>query len=122
MGVPGYVESLLGGVEAGLKRVLSEAFRYALMDNRFGPVDHQVKAESFSGYTLLSTTAATGNEEFSVIHGMGRTPFRIMQVAGVSESSGDRLGVTLTVSRPADSHRLYFRSASTSVPFALYVE
>ena len=121
MAVPGYAEALLGGLSQDVKRVLTELVRYVLPNGRFGPADaHQTKSESFQAYWMLSTTASTANEEFSIIHGMGRTPYLAVPVMDLVSSGGQ--SVPLTVSRPADSQRLYLRSASTSVPFVLLVE
>lgn len=122
MAVPGFVESLFGGVEANLKRVLVEAFRYALPNGRFGPPTHQSKSESFQAYYVESTTpASTG--EFSIEHGMGRAPYLAM-VVGSLESSGVVLNPVLEVSRPADGRRVYLRphAGSTSAPFFLLLE
>jgi hypothetical protein len=121
MAVPAFIESLLGGVEANLKRVLTEAFRYALPNGRFGPVENQTKSESFQAYYMVSTTASdTG--EFSIVHGMGRVPYLAIPVLPV-DSSGTVLPV-LQTTRPADGQRLYFKAhaGSTGLPFALLVE
>lgn len=115
----GFVESLLGGVAADTKRVLLEAFRYVLPNGRFGPVEHQTKSESFQAYMLLSTTA-TSTGEFSILHGMGRAPYLVVPVIPLDQS-GARL-VPLEVSRVADSQRIYFKSTSTSAPFAVLAE
>lgn len=120
MAVSGYVDSLLGGIEADLKRVLTEAFRYVLPNGRFGPVSHQAKSESFQAYMLLSTTTASSNTEFSILHGMGRAPYTAVQVLDLGTSGGQ--WVPLTVSRPADAQRVYLRSPSTAAPFSILAE
>lgn len=117
----GFVESLLGGLQADLKRVLTEAFRYALSNGRFGSVDHQAKSESFQAYFLVSTTASdTG--EFSIVHGLGRAPYYCHAVLPLN-SSAYTLPV-LRTTRPADASRLYLQAAagSTNLTFALLVE
>lgn len=121
MASPGFIDSLLGGVEANLKRVLTEAFRYALMNGKFGPVDHQTKAESFAAYYVVSTTASdTG--EFSVVHGLGRTPYLAVPILPL-DSSVVKLPV-VAVSRPADGQRVYLKAdaGSTNAVFALLLE
>jgi hypothetical protein len=121
MAVPGFVDSLLGGVEANLKRVLTEAFRYALPNNRFGPVENQTKSESFQAYYLVSTTASD-TSEFSIVHGIGRIPYLAVPVLPLA-SSGVVLPV-LRVTRPADGQRVYLKcdAGSTSALFAILVE
>ena len=120
MAVPGLVESLLGGVAPDLKRALVEVFRYVLPTGRFGPVEHQTKLESFQAYYANSTTSSTANDEFSIVHGLGRTPYLAQQVLSL-ESSGGQF-VRLTVSRPADSQRVYLRSPEVSAPIAVILE
>ena len=120
MATRGYVLSLLGGLEATTKLALTNIFEYVLPNTKFGPVSHQAKSESFQAYTLLSTTPSTGNEEFSIVHGLGRTPYLALPVMSLESSAGQ--WIPLTVSRPADGQRIYFRSASTSAPFAVLVE
>jgi hypothetical protein len=121
MAVSAFIESLLGGVEANLKRVLTEAFRYALPNGRFGPVENQTKSESFSAYYQESTTPSD-TSEFSIVHGMGRLPYLAVPVLRI-DSSGAMLPV-LRVTRPADGQRVYLKcdAGSTSMPFALLVE
>lgn len=119
MSTPGYVESLLGGLEA--KRALTEVFRYVLPNGRFGPVDHQTKSESFQAYYVNSTTD-TSTGEFSIVHGLGRTPYLAIPVLNLG-SSATKLPV-LTVSRPADGQRVYLKAdaGSTNALFSLLLE
>lgn len=111
---------MLGGVEANLKRVLTETFRYVLPNSRFGPVAHQAKSESFQAYMLLSTTTASSNTEFSIVHGMGRTPYLAVPLLDLTSSG--QYTIPLAVSRPADGQRIYLTSPSTSTPFVLMAE
>ena len=120
MAVPAFAEALFGGLEATTKRVLTEFVRYALPNGKFGPPDHQTKSESFQAYYVLSTTASTASDEFSVVHGMGRTPYAALAFLDLA-SSGSQ-SVVLTVSRPADNQRVYFRSPTTSAPILLLLE
>lgn len=117
----GFVESLIGGLAADVKRPLLEAFRYILPNARFGPVEHQAKAESFQGY-YLSSTSATSTSEFSVVHGLGRTPYLCVPVLPL-DLVGART-IPLTVTRAADGSRVYLKTeaGSTSAPFSIYVE
>ena len=115
----GLIESLLGGLDAPTKRVFSEVARALVPNLRFGAVDHQAKAENFNGFTITSTTAASTGE-FSIEHGLGRTPYRLMPVADLTSSRSGL--VPLEVTRAADSRRLYLKSTSTGALFSCYVE
>ena len=121
MAVPGFAESLIGGLPIDVKRALTEVLRYIIPNGRFGPVEHQTKSESFQAYYVNSTSdPSTG--EFSIVHGMGRTPYLAVPVLSL-ESSGTTLPV-LRVSRPADGQRVYLRAdaGSTNAPFSLLLE
>ncbi len=119
MATPQLVESLLGGLEPDIKRVLTEVFRYLVPNGRFGPVGHQVKAEQFQGYYITSTTA-TSKGEFSVVHGLGRTPYIAIPVLAIDQVGAQV--VPLQVSRAADGSRIYLKSTSTSAVINLYLE
>ena len=121
MAIPGYVNALLGGLDEATKRVLTQVFQYVLPNAKFGPVDHQTKSESFQGYYLQSTSA-TSTGEFSIQHGLGRTPYLLIPVAPL-DLVGSRL-IPLTITRAADDQRVYLKTeaGSTSAPFSLYLE
>ena len=120
MATRGYVLSLLGGVDSTTKLALTNVFEYVLPNTKFGPVSHQAKSESFQGYFVASTTASTSNDEFSIVHGLGRVPYLALPVLRL-DSTGQQL-VSLAVSRAADGQRVYLRSTSVSAPFDLYLE
>ena len=121
MAALGGLEALIGSLPADTKRVMTELLRALVPFLRFGPVEHQDKAENFSAVSLISTTA-TSTGEFSVVHGLGRAPYRAMPILDLN-SSGMEL-VNLRVARPADASRIYFRAeaGSTGKVFAIYVE
>jgi hypothetical protein len=121
MAIPGYVEALLGGLEANTKRALTEVFRYVLPNGKWGPVDHQTKSESFQGYYVSSTTASSTGE-FSIVHGMGRTPYLCIPIVPL-DVVGAR-SIPLTVTRAADGQRIYLKTeaGSTSAACFLYLE
>ena len=121
MSTPGYVESLLGGLEANAKRALLEVFRYVLPNGRFGPVEHQTKSENFQGYYVSSTSGASTGE-FSIVHGMGRAPYVVLPVLPL-DVVGART-IPLTVTRAADGQRLYLKTEAgyTDAPISLYLE
>ena len=89
---------------------------------RFGPVEHKQKAENMAGYTIVSTTASDTNE-FSIAHGLGRAPYRLMPSLDLN-SSGMEM-VQLRVSRPADASRIYLKATSSNSlnkVFSFYIE
>lgn len=120
MAALGGLEALLGGLETGTKKVFTEVLRALVPNLRVGPVD-TAKAENFAGYKLTSTTA-TSTGEFSVEHGIGRTPYLLLPVVDLT-AVGSAL-VPLEVTRAADDRRLYLKTqaGSTNVPFSIYVE
>ena len=120
MAIPGYVTTLLGGLSADVKATLVRVFDYVLPNNKLGPVEHQAKLESFQGYYVQSTTPSTANQDFSVLHGLGRTPYVLVPVLPL-DSTGHKT-VRLVVGRAADSKRVYLRSPETSAPITLWVE
>ena len=102
-----------------MKKTFTNVFTYLVPNLRFGPIEHQTKAENFIGFYVNSTTAASTGE-FSVLHGMGRTPYLLKPVLPL-----DVVGaaiVPLEVSRAADAQRVYLKSTSTSAPISLYLE
>ena len=121
MAALGGLEALIGSLPTDTRRAMMELLRAMVPFLRFGPVDHQQKAENFAGYTMVSTTASdTG--EFSVVHGLGRAPYRFMPSLNLNSSGMET--VLLRVSRPADASRLYLKAAagSTNKVFSFYVE
>ena len=120
MAVTGYVRSLLGGMDADLKRVLTQAFDYVIPNAKFGPISHQAKSESFQAYYINSTTNSTANDEFSIVHGLGRTPYVIVPVLPLDVVGAKT--VRLQVSRVADGQRIYLKSPEASAPISLLVE
>jgi hypothetical protein len=93
----------------------------ALVPNlRFGPVTHQRKSENFLSYYVSSTTSSTANDEFSIQHGLGRTPYLAVPVLPLDSSNAKT--VRLEVTRPADAYRVYLRSPETSAKVTLLIE
>lgn len=121
MAALGGLEAIIGGLQADTRRVMTELLRAMVPFLRFGPVEHQQKAENFASYVVVSTTAASTGE-FSIAHGLGRAPYRAMPVMDLN-SSGMHM-VPLTVTRPADASRIYLKTeaGSTNVVFALQIE
>lgn len=120
MATPGYIESLVGNLEAPLRAALVRVFDYVLRNLRFGPVTNQARTENFQAYYFVTTTPADANQEFSVAHGLGRVPYVLIPV--LSLDSVNQAIVPLQVSRAADASRLYLKSSSTSAAIAIMVE
>lgn len=111
---------MLGGLPPDIKKVLTEAFRYVLPNGRFGPVSHQTKVENFQAYYVQGVTSSVAGTEFSIVHGLGRAPYLALPVIPLDLVDAQLVG--LSVTRVADSQRVYLASASTNVTIALYVE
>jgi len=120
MASPPYVESLLGPLGTEQRQVFKRVFDYVLSNLRLGPPAHQVRSDNHQLYYLESTTHATANTEFSILHGLGRTPYVAIPVLPL-DAVGAKL-VPLTVTRAADASRLYLSSSSTSAAVWLLVE
>lgn len=121
MAALGGLESLIGSLPAESRRVMTELLRALVPFLRFGPVEHASKCENMAGVTIVSTTASdTG--EFTIAHGLGRAPYRLMPCLDLNSSGMDL--VTFHVTRPADATRLYLKVAAgdTGKVFAMYIE
>lgn len=116
----GGLEALVGGLDANTKKSLVEVLRALVPNLRIGPLD-TAKAENFLAYKVTSTTASSTGE-FSVEHGMGRTPYLAIPVMDVGSSR--TCFVPLEVTRPADARRIYVKTDAgfTDRVFALYLE
>jgi hypothetical protein len=117
---PAYIESLVGSLPAEHKLAWKRAMDYVLRNLRLGPVVHQTRVENLQAYYLTVTTPATAQEEFSIAHGLGRTPYVLVPVLGLDAQNSQI--VPLSVSRAADDTRIYLRSSSTSAAIAILVE
>lgn len=120
MANPAYIESLTAGLDSPTRLAFKRVFDYVLRNLRFGPVVHQDRTENLQAYYLSSTTPATANEEFTIAHGLARTPYVLIPVLGLDAVNSQI--VPLTVSRAADEYRIYLKSSSTSAAIAVMVE
>ena len=100
--------------------MLTRVFEYFVENNELGPVAHQPKLTNFKGYYAQSTTSSTADDEFSVQHGIGRTPYLALQVLDLSDTTSKI--VRLQVSRAADNQRVYFKSLDTAAAITLWLE
>lgn len=115
-----YVESVFGATDKETKKAAVESFRYVLGNLTMGAPEEARRAKNFQWYWFSATTSSNANEEFSIAHGLGRTPSVIIPVLPLNVV-GARL-VDLQVSRAADMNRIYLKSASTSAAIMVLVE
>ena len=120
MASKGFVSALLNTLDAPLKRVLAPVFEHVLDNLRFGLRGDTERAENFQLYRFDATTNSTANQEFSITHGLGQSPYLLLQVLPL-DSSGGQL-VPLKVTRAADNNRIYLASASTAAAISVAVE
>ena len=111
---------MLGGLDATVKRVLTDVFRQLIPNWRFGPVSHQAKSENFQAYYVTSTTSSTANDEFSIVHGLGRIPYLAVPVLPLDQVGAKT--VRLQVARAADAQRVYLKSPESTAVFSLLLE
>jgi hypothetical protein len=117
MAAPGYVTSLLNRLDAELRTTLDTAFQYVMREYSLGA---NTKAENFAWYRVEGTTHATANTEFSILHGMGLAPSKLIPIVS-TDTPGSAL-VPLTVTRASDNKRIYLKSSSTGATFSAYLE
>jgi len=115
-----YVKSILGGLQADIRKAMDQAFTYVLGNLRFGPVEHQARATNFQAYWLTGVTSSNANEEFTIAHGLGYAPNVVFPVLALNQVGSQ--SVPLTVSRAADVNRIYLKCSSTGVAVSLLVE
>lgn len=120
MADPGYVRQYLGAFEGSQRSALDTIFTYLLGNLRWGLPGDAKRVENAQFYELDVTTPADAATEFSVAHGFPNAPRLVVPVLDVTQA-GNRF-VGLTVTRPADSKRLYLKSDSTSAQITLFVE
>jgi hypothetical protein len=117
MAAPGYVSALLNKLDADIRTTLDVAFQYVMREYSLGA---NTKAENFAWYRIEGTTHATANTEFSILHGMGTAPSKLIPIVS-TDTPGSAL-VPLVVTRASDAKRVYLRSSSTGATFSAYLE
>lgn len=116
----GYVKSAINGLrDAGDRKIWTQVFTHVLQSISFGEPEHQMKSANFNAYFQTSTTPAVANTEFSIAHGLATAPRVAIPVMDLSQPGS--AFVPLTVTRSADSKRVYFRSTSTSAVVTVLV-
>lgn len=126
MATSSYAKTLLGGLQAELRRALGEVMDYLLNNSiAFGPIESDqtlTRTTNLAGRYVKLTTSTTVGGECSVSHGLGRAPNVVWQVTTPTLVNSRFIG-DLTVSRAADANRLYFTSTSAlGATVFLYVE
>jgi hypothetical protein len=117
MATKGAIDLYVNALPEAIRYPIRSAF-YHLMDNwRLGD---GARAENAQWYAFETTTPAVANTEFSIAHGLGAAPGRLIPVLRLNEV-GDEL-VPLRVSRAADAERVYLTSASTSAVCSGFLE
>ncbi len=120
MAESGYVLSLLGGLGTDVKRVFTAVFEYMLRDLAWGHVEDQTRAGNFRGYYYTATTPSIQMQEFSIVHGLGVTPYVLIPVLPLDVTDAKTLRVQ--VSRTADAQRIYLKSPETDAVVYLMIE
>lgn len=118
----GYVESLLASLPIESRQPMIKVFRAFLRDLRFGhPLgDQPDPLTNLAGGFFHGTTPAIAGTEFSITHDFGSAPYLAVPVLRL-DAVGSSI-VPLTVSRVADSKRVYFTSTVASAPISLAIE
>lgn len=115
-----YLKTLFGGVETGLRRALDQAWDYVLGNLRLGrPID-STRSENFQAYFYEATTPGVANTEFTVAHGLGRTPYLLVPVLPL-DAVGAKI-VRLQVTRAADAARIYLSSPDINAAVTIMLE
>ena len=116
----GIVKTYLSALDQTQQRVFKTVFDYILADIRFGRGTDGDPSQNLGGGFFSGTTPHSANEEFTIAHTFGRTPYLLIPVLPL-----DQVNATiprLTVSRAADANRIYLKSADTDAPFFVYLE
>ena len=115
-----FVEAAFGAVDKEVKKASVEAHRYVLNNLTIGAPEDTRRAKNFQWYRFDATTSSVANTEFSIAHGLGRTPTMILPVLMLANEGAQM--VPLQVSRAADMNRIYLKSSSTSAAISVLVE
>ena len=117
MASKGYLQALLNKLPAEERTPIMQAFEHTLDTFRLGG---NQKCLNFAWYSYSSTTAAVASQEFSVEHGQGLVPTKLIPYLDLSQV-GSQV-VDLVNSRAPDTRRVYLKSPSTGVVFSFLLE
>ena len=113
----GYIAAQINALPEASRVPLKNAFDYLIDEWKIGTGSKAINAR---WYRFSSTTHATANTEFSVVHGLGSVPTQLFPVLDLSQVNSQI--VPLTVSRAPDANRIYLKSSSTSAVFVALLE
>lgn len=118
----GFIRSKIAALPAELRPIFTDIFTIVLKDLRLGhPTGSQPDPlTNFGGGFFQGTTASIANDEFTIAHGFGRTPYLAWPVLPLDQV-GTRT-VDLAVTRAADNKRIYLSSSVVSAPITVVVE
>ena len=114
----GAVKTELAAFEGAQKSGLLNAFTYTYGNLSLSASDRG-KAGNFLLYYINGVTSSNANQEFSIAHGLEGTPSVLIPVMKLNEVNSQI--VSLSVSRAADSKRVYLKSPSTSAAIKVLV-
>lgn len=117
MASKGYIATLLNTLPADVRKVLQPCFDHVCDTFQLGS---GTKAANLAWYRLEGMTAAVADTEFSMEHGLGTAPSKVIPVLDLGLVNS-RL-VPLTVTRAPDARRVYLSSPTVSASFVIYVE
>jgi hypothetical protein len=115
-----YAKSLIRSLPDPVRRGLEPLLDYLFGNLRLGRCQAGSRAENLQLYALSGTTHGTPGEEFSMAHGLGVAPYLLLPVLPL-DTVGAAL-VPLTVTRVADSQRVYLSSSVADAPVRVLVE
>ncbi len=111
------IDTITGGLDPDLRRVLKQIFEYVLGNLRLGQPINQERAENLQAYFYDVVTPATPGTEFSIAHNLGIAPYLLLPVQSVNAQL-----VPLRVTKLADANRIYLSSTVASAAITILVE
>ena len=113
----GYLQTVVQALPDPIRGPVLRALDHVVTTFRIGGGP---KAQNFAWYIYNATTPATALEEFSVAHGQGQAPTKLIPYLDLQQ-----VGSQLTrynVTRLPDTQRVYLSSPSTSVDISFMLE
>lgn len=110
------VNSLPQEMRPTMLRIITELVK----NTRFGHPADMTASTNFGAAFYEATTPSTPGDEFTISHGLGRTPYLLVPVLPL-DVEGAQL-VPLVVTRVADDNRVYLASSVADAPFTCFIE
>ena len=107
---------------------IADAFTYLCSAIQVGTIQPGVPLPTRGGnlrwFPVQVTTSASANAEVTVPHGLGpqQVPYALICQAARLDVAGGRVGIPLTVTRPADTVNIYVSSPTTNATITIMVE